>query len=86
MYSLQKRWKYRWRWRRIWRTIKDQTYASCDGQSLWSLNRFEETNRVGFWVRGEINLVNKLIRKNWSNLSSPGGLQLVKLINQLRVY
>ncbi|ADX97583.1 hypothetical protein [Mycoplasma suis] len=54
------------------RTIVDQIYESCENQTTWSLRRFEKTKGKGFWVRGEIELVDKLMRSNWENLFVAG--------------
>ncbi|CBZ40125.1 hypothetical protein MSUIS_00320 [Mycoplasma suis KI3806] len=54
------------------RTKKDESHDSCDGQTIWSSNKFDGTKGKGFWVRGQEEMAKKLLEKNLSELETLG--------------
>ncbi|CBZ40127.1 hypothetical protein MSUIS_00340 [Mycoplasma suis KI3806] len=54
------------------RTKLGERYESCDGQTFWSSYKFDNSSGNGFWVRGEKELVKKLLKTNWDSLWQAG--------------
>ncbi|ADX97581.1 hypothetical protein [Mycoplasma suis] len=54
------------------RTKEDESHDSCDGQTIWSSNKFDGTKGKGFWVRGQEEMAKKLLEKNLSELETLG--------------